>query len=439
MTSEGQRCDIDESSFGGISGATTRQGQTGELGVSGALKILPEVNLDGALGGSVIVKCPLAGETQVRMYLCRQMPETQICSTVVSNNFVKSEYKHRITLKPCSDKNHFLVEISELTESDSGVYACGLGRNTDRGKTQKVTLNVHNEYEPFWDEEEPMPEAQKWFHKFVQQHVPSWLQMAVHARASEFIPKVTTPIQRTEAPLVHHSSTTTPTTHQPRISTAYVAATAKPPTFAPSTTASETLVKEQVLSPQEASYKRRTWLYRQRAFTPGSQAGREDQGFHILIPSVLGFLLLALLGLVLRRAVQRRRAFSRRIRRLAVRMRGLEASGRPGSRQPRVGSRPRSQNNVYSACPRRAPEAAAGPGEAPAREAPAPSAPLAPLQVPETPWLHAPSRKTSCEYVTICHQPVGQREDPDSDEDDYINIPNLTSLPTYPGPRPWCQ
>lgn len=32
MTSEGQRCDIDESSFGGISGATTRQGQTGELG-----------------------------------------------------------------------------------------------------------------------------------------------------------------------------------------------------------------------------------------------------------------------------------------------------------------------------------------------------------------------------------------------------------------------
>lgn len=116
--------------------------------VSGALKILPEVNLDGALGGSVIVKCPLAGETQVRMYLCRQMPETQICSTVVSNNFVKSEYKHRITLKPCSDKNHFLVEISELTESDSGVYACGLGRNTDRGKTQKVTLNVHNGRSP---------------------------------------------------------------------------------------------------------------------------------------------------------------------------------------------------------------------------------------------------------------------------------------------------
>uniref|UniRef100_H0VDY3 Fc mu receptor n=1 Tax=Cavia porcellus TaxID=10141 RepID=H0VDY3_CAVPO len=360
--------------------------------VSGALKILPEVNLDGALGGSVIVKCPLAGETQVRMYLCRQMPETQICSTVVSNNFVKSEYKHRITLKPCSDKNHFLVEISELTESDSGVYACGLGRNTDRGKTQKVTLNVHNEYEPFWDEEEPMPEAQKWFHKFVQQHVPSWLQMAVHARASEFIPKVTTPIQRTEAPLVHHSSTTTPTTHQPRISTAYVAATAKPPTFAPSTTASETLVKEQVLSPQEASYKRRTWLYRQR-LEPLPSAGREDQGFHILIPSVLGFLLLALLGLVLRRAVQRRRA-----------------SAPPSSR----------------------PLTLAGPGEAPAREAPAPS-------VPETPWLHAPSRKTSCEYVTICHQPVGQREDPDSDEDDYINIPNLTSLPTYPGPRPWCQ
>lgn len=41
-------------------------------------------------------------------------------------------------------------------------------------------------------------------------------------------------------------------------------------------------------------------------------------------------------------------------------MRALEASGRPGSRQPRAGQRPRSQSNVYSACPRRAPEAAAG-------------------------------------------------------------------------------
>uniref|UniRef100_A0A8C2VXY8 Fc mu receptor n=1 Tax=Chinchilla lanigera TaxID=34839 RepID=A0A8C2VXY8_CHILA len=354
------------------------------LPVSGALKILPEVTLDGALGGSVVIECPLAGETEVRMYLCRQMVNTGSCNTVVSNNFVNDKYRHRVALMPCSDKNQFLVELSGLTESDSGVYACGLGKNTDRGKTQKVTLNVHNEYEPFL-EEEPMSEPQKLLYEFLQQHMPNWLQMLPQARDAEFIPKVATPAQRTEAPPVHHSGITTPTTRQPRPSTASSAATAKLPTLLPSTTASDTSAQEGVLGPQEASYKHHSWLHRQRAFTPGSQAGREDQGFHILIPSVLGLLLLALLGLVLRRAVQRRRAFSRRIRRLAVRMRGLEA-------------------------------------------------------VPETPWLYAPSHKTSCEYVTICHLPAAQREDPDSDEDDYINILSLTSLPSCPpGAIPWRQ
>ncbi|XP_013358239.1 PREDICTED: fas apoptotic inhibitory molecule 3 [Chinchilla lanigera] len=409
------------------------------LPVSGALKILPEVTLDGALGGSVVIECPLAGETEVRMYLCRQMVNTGSCNTVVSNNFVNDKYRHRVALMPCSDKNQFLVELSGLTESDSGVYACGLGKNTDRGKTQKVTLNVHNvEYEPFL-EEEPMSEPQKLLYEFLQQHMPNWLQMLPQARDAEFIPKVATPAQRTEAPPVHHSGITTPTTRQPRPSTASSAATAKLPTLLPSTTASDTSAQEGVLGPQEASYKHHSWLHRQRAFTPGSQAGREDQGFHILIPSVLGLLLLALLGLVLRRAVQRRRAFSRRIRRLAVRMRGLEASGRPGSRQPRAGPRPRSQNNIYSACPRRAPGVAAGPREAPPPECAA-TAPLAPPQVPETPWLYAPSHKTSCEYVTICHLPAAQREDPDSDEDDYINILSLTSLPSCPpGAIPWRQ
>lgn len=64
---------------------------------------------------------------------------------MVSNkNFVREEYKRRVTLKSRPDKNLFLVEVMELTESDSGVYACGTGLNTDRGKTQQVTLNVHS-------------------------------------------------------------------------------------------------------------------------------------------------------------------------------------------------------------------------------------------------------------------------------------------------------
>lgn len=73
------------------------------------------------------------------------MVESGTCGTVVSTtNFIKVEYKGRVTLKQYPRKNLFLVEVTQLTESDSGVYACGAGRNTDRGKTQKVTLNVHS-------------------------------------------------------------------------------------------------------------------------------------------------------------------------------------------------------------------------------------------------------------------------------------------------------
>lgn len=71
------------------------------------------------------------------------MAKTRGCATVVSSkNFVKEEYKERVTLKPCPDRNLFLVEVTELTKSDSGVYACGTGMNTDQGKTQLVTLTV---------------------------------------------------------------------------------------------------------------------------------------------------------------------------------------------------------------------------------------------------------------------------------------------------------
>ncbi|XP_055090265.1 immunoglobulin mu Fc receptor isoform X11 [Symphalangus syndactylus] len=222
------------------------------LPISGALRILPEVKVEGELGGSVTIKCPLP-EMHMRIYLCR-MAGSGTCGTVVSTtNFIKAEYKGRVTLKQCPHKNLFLVEVTQLTESDSGVYACGAGMNTDRGKTKKVTLNVHS-------------------------------------------------------------------------------------------------------------------------------------------------------------------ALSRRARRLAVRMRALESPQRPhGS------PRPRSRNNIYSACPRRARGAdAAGKGEAPVPGLGAPLPP-APLQVSESPWLHAPSLKTSCEYVSLYHQPATKMED--SDSDDYINVP----------------
>ncbi|XP_025710862.1 immunoglobulin mu Fc receptor isoform X1 [Callorhinus ursinus] len=406
------------------------------LPVAGALRILPEVKMEGMLGGSVTIECPLP-QMHMRLYLCREMAESGGCATVVSNkNFVKEEYKHRVTLKPCPDKNLFLVEVTELAKGDSGVYACGTGMNTDRGKTQLVTLTVYNEYEPFW-EEEPMPEPPPWLHRFPHMPMPPWLQMPVHDSSFEFIPKVTTPAERTEVPPEVHSSPTTPISHHLRVSRASSVAAAKPPTFLPSTTASKTSAPERLLRPQTASYNYHTRLHRQRAFHQDPVPGLEDQGFHILVPTTLALILLALLGLLMKRVIQRRKALSRRVRRAAVRMRALEASQRPPLHRPRASQPPRSQN-IYSACPRRDPAAdAEGDGEVPLPR-PRASAPLAAPQVSEALWLHAPSLKTSCEYVSLYHKPAAKVEDTDSD--DYVNIPCLTHLSSCPpGPRPWSQ
>ncbi|XP_027469392.1 fas apoptotic inhibitory molecule 3 isoform X2 [Zalophus californianus] len=367
------------------------------LPVAGALRILPEVKMEGMLGGSVTIECPLP-QMHMRLYLCREMAESGGCATVVSNkNFVREEYKHRVTLKPCPDKNLFLVEVTELAKGDSGVYACGRGMKTDRGKTRLVTLTVYNEYEPFW-EEEPVPEPPPWLHQFPHTPMPPWLQMPVHDSSFEFIPKVTTPAERTEVPPEVHSSPTTPISHHLRVSRASSVAAAKPPTFLPSTTASKTSAPERLLRPQTASYNYHTRLHRQRAFHQDPVPGLEDQGFHILVPTTLALILLALLGLLMKRVIQRRKALSRRVRRAALRMRALEASQRPPLHRPRASQPPRSQN-IYSACPRRDPAAdAKGDGEVPLPRPPA-SAPLAAPQVSEALWLHAPSLKTSCEYI----------------------------------------
>ncbi|XP_044799201.2 fas apoptotic inhibitory molecule 3 isoform X4 [Bubalus bubalis] len=364
-------------------------------GVVGAPKVLPEVKMEGMLGGSVTIECPLP-ETHVRIYLCRTIDESGRCTTVVSSNkFVREEFKHRVTLEQCPDRSLFLVVMTELTKNDSGVYACGVGRNTDRGKTQQITLTVHSVYEPSW-EEEPMSEPPAWFNRFLQMHMPPWFQMPAHASSLKFMSKAIT--------------------------------------------TSKTSAQKGLLRLQTASYNHQTRLHRQRASNqgPGAASGMEDQGVFILIPTILGLILLALLGLLAKRIIQRRKALSRRVRRLAVRMRTLDASQRALSRRPRVSRRPRTPSNIYSACPRRprGVDAAGGGAASP----PVPGAPAASAQpqVPETPWLHVPSLKIDCEYVSFCHQPAAKVEDTDSN--DYVNVACLTHLSSCaPGPRPWCQ
>ncbi|XP_055275950.1 fas apoptotic inhibitory molecule 3 isoform X2 [Moschus berezovskii] len=345
----------------------------------GAPKFLPEVKMEGKLGGSVIIECPLP-EMHVRIYLCRTIDKSGRCTTVVSSSkFVREEFKHRVSLEQYPDRNLFLVEMTGLTKSDSGVYACGVGRNTDRGKTQQITLTVHSVYEPSW-EEEPMPESPAWFNRFLQMHMSPWFQMPAQASSLEFVSKVTTPAQRTESPQAHQASATPSVTHRPRISRASSVATAEPTIFLPSITASKTSAQKGLLRLQTASNNHQTRLHRQKASnqSPGAASGMEDQGVFVLIPTILGLILLALLGLLAKRIVQRRKALSRRVRRLAVRMRALDASQRVLAQRPRVSRRPRTPNNIYSACPRRPRGVdAAGGGVAPppGPEAPSASAP----------------------------------------------------------------
>uniref|UniRef100_A0A8C3VPA9 Fc mu receptor n=1 Tax=Catagonus wagneri TaxID=51154 RepID=A0A8C3VPA9_9CETA len=388
------------------------------------LRVLPEIKLEGVLGGSIVITCPLP-KTPVRMYLCRTMAVSGICTTVVSNkNFVLDEFKDRVTLEPCPDKKLFLVEVTELTERDSGVYACGVGTNTNRGKTQQIILTVHN-YRPPW-EEDLISEPPAWFNRLLQMRMSPRFPMPAHAK--------TTPTQRTKAPPAYHTLSTPSVTHRPRVSRVSSVAPAEPTTFLPSTTASKTSAREELLRPQTASYNHQTRLHRAFNQRLNPASGMEEQGFHILIPAALGLILLALLGLLAKRVFQRRKALSRRVRRLALRMRALEASQRP-----RILQRARTQNNVYSACPRRPrrADAAGGEGAAPL-PGPGAQAPSVPQQVPETPWLPAPPLKIGCEYVRFYHQPAAETGDPDSD--DYVNVPCLSLRSSCPPrPRPWCQ
>ncbi|KAM7335876.1 hypothetical protein ACRRTK_004369 [Alexandromys fortis] len=358
--------------------------------VSGTLKVLPEVQLDAEWGGSIVVRCPLRHpQTGVRMYLCREMTDPRICATVVSNSFVRKEYEGRVVLLPWSDPEHFLVELRQLTESDNGVYACGVGGHTDRGKTQRITLNVHPEYEPFW-EEEPAPEPPPWFHRFPQEQIPSRLHEVEHVTSSGSISEVTTPVPRTKAPPAHQPSSTVPVTHHPRGSRTSSMTAAKSPALLPAPTASKTSAQP-APRPPAASYSHHTSLQGQR-----------------------------------------------RVGRVAMRIRGREASRQFHAQRPGAPQRPRSQNNVYSACPRRAPiPDRVGPTETPLLSTLA-SANTAPPQVLEAPWPHTPPLKTSCEYMMLGHQPAVNVED--SDPDDYINIPGPCHLPSWPPrPRSSCQ
>ncbi|XP_036609584.1 fas apoptotic inhibitory molecule 3 isoform X2 [Trichosurus vulpecula] len=354
--------------------------------VSKALKPLGETTLSGELGGYIDIECPLKDPLQ-SYYLCREIGPRQCSIVVSSTSFVGPDYKGRVSLKLLPEENVFLVELRKLKEEDNGSYACGMGKKTDRRKTWKVILTV-------------MP--------------------ATSTSAPRIQP------QQTQPPL-----DPSPTSRQ---RTTLAAAVASQTSRSP--VASKTLHLSRLLRPSTVSYSHHTRLRGESASYFGSSV-KKDGGFHILIPATLGIILMMLLGMVLGRSLQKRRALSRRLDRLTMRMSALEASQRAHSHLHRshqrrlhrpVSNRFRSQHNIYSACPRQVQRADQNGEQMPA-SGPRIAEPSTPTQVSKTVQLQAPVPVKN-EYMSTYRLCLPEPED--SDSHDYINVSCLTQMPDCP-------
>uniref|UniRef100_F6U118 Fc fragment of IgM receptor n=1 Tax=Monodelphis domestica TaxID=13616 RepID=F6U118_MONDO len=397
------------------------------LPISKALKSLEKINLSGYLGGSIVIRCPLKNLRQ-RTYLCREAI-SKSCQTVVSNKgFVEKNFEDRVSLKLLPEENVFLVELRKLKEGDQGNYACGVGDKTDRGKTQKVTLKVTKDYYPFWE-----------YPEFTEYLPPPWEWIPNEASSS----LSTTQASSTSAPKSHPWQVQTqppppihPSPTSPVLLLRNTLAAAAPSQTFSSSEASKTPRLGRLLRAPTDSYPHHTRLQSESASYFGSSL-KKDGGFHILILATLGMFLMMLLGLVLGRTLQKRRALSKRINRLTLRMSALEASSRAYSHlyhshqrslhRP-VSNRPRSQQNIYSACPRQV----QGPnqnGENISGREPGVLEHSTTTQVSKMAQLQAPVPVNN-EYGSTYY--LGLAEPEEDDSHDYINVSCLTQLPCSP-------
>ncbi|XP_044530138.1 fas apoptotic inhibitory molecule 3 [Gracilinanus agilis] len=397
------------------------------LPISKALKHLEEIKLFGNLGGSIVIKCPLKNLPQ-RLYLCRETRPNSCHTVVSSSGFVGKNFEDRVSLKVLPKENVFLVELRELKEDDEGNYACGMGYKTDRGKTQKVILTVTNDFYPFWEDPE-----------FPELLPPPWAWISNEASSS----RSTTQASSTSAPITQPQQAQTqppPPTHPSPTNPALLlrntlAAAAPSQTFS-STVASKTPRLGRLLRAPTVSYPHHTRLQSESASYFGSPL-KKDGGFHILILATLGMFLMMLLGLVLGRTLQKRRALSKRINRLTIRMSALEASSRAHSHlyhsylrslhRP-VSNRPRSQQNIYSACPRQVQGPDQNGEQISARDPEIPEHSTT-TQVSRMAQLQAPVPVNN-EYGSTYY--LGLAEPEDVDSHDYINVSCLPQLPNSP-------
>ncbi|XP_045697321.1 polymeric immunoglobulin receptor [Phyllostomus hastatus] len=103
------------------------------------LAVLPVVSMKSPIfgpqevsrveGSSVSIKCYYP-DTSVnrhsRKYWCQQGAKGR-CTTLISDTYISKQYEGRANITNFPESNMFVVDISDLTEKDSGHYKCGLG------------------------------------------------------------------------------------------------------------------------------------------------------------------------------------------------------------------------------------------------------------------------------------------------------------------------
>lgn len=89
-----------------------------------------------AEGGNVTVRCSLSLHPRCRKFLCREECDKFLIDT---NDEIATSDRYKIKY---GSRSMFNVTIGRLTESDSGRYRCGVGRNHGKNTCQEFEITV---------------------------------------------------------------------------------------------------------------------------------------------------------------------------------------------------------------------------------------------------------------------------------------------------------
>ncbi|XP_066217984.1 polymeric immunoglobulin receptor [Saccopteryx leptura] len=105
-------------------------------------------------GSSASIKCYYPATSvnrHSRKFWCRQGARGR-CTTLISDSFISKDYEGRANITDFPESNMFVVDIGHLTQSDSGLYKCGVGI-INQGLFFDVNLEVRPDPGPLNDAE----------------------------------------------------------------------------------------------------------------------------------------------------------------------------------------------------------------------------------------------------------------------------------------------